>query len=88
MELVKAILALITSFFQSKTSETVKEVKIADAVETAVVQKIAAAENAVAVQQTVKTNEALEKVDVKHKQEREDAKKDPDAEAKQFTQDW
>jgi hypothetical protein len=88
MELVKALIALLTSFFQSKTVGTVEDIKIADARETAVVSKIAAAENAVAVQQTVKTKEALSKIEVKHKQEREDAKQDPNADANQFTKDW
>lgn len=88
MELIKAIIALVTSFFQNKTVTTVKEVKLADAQTAAVVETIRASENAVAVQQNIKTQEALEVLDIKQKKERDDAKKDPEVNADQFTKDW
>lgn len=88
MELIKAIIALVTSFFQNKTAATVKEVKLADAQTAAVVETIRASENAVAVQQHIKTQEALEVLDIKQKKERDDAKKDPEVNTDQFTNDW
>ena len=39
MELLKALLALITSFFQSKTAKSKEEISLADKTEEAVVKK-------------------------------------------------
>ena len=50
MEIFKSILALITSFFKSKTAQTTADVKLANAVETSTVETIAATSNATAVQ--------------------------------------
>lgn len=62
MEFIKAIINLITSFFQKSTVETKKEVKLADAESTAVVEQMRASENATAVQQQQKAQEAVEQV--------------------------
>lgn len=65
MEIFKAILALITSFFQRSTIQTTKEVKLADAEVSASVETIRANENAKVVQQQQATQEALVELRVK-----------------------
>ena len=70
MELIKALIALVTSFFQNSTAKKKEEVKLADVTEKAVVENIRATANAEAVQQTQKTQEALEELHVKQKEER------------------
>lgn len=88
MELIKAIIALITSFFQNSTQKKKQEVKLADAVEVAVVEKIRATENAKAVEQQVVIREALEELNKTHREEREHAKTDANADDSQFGSDW
>lgn len=77
MELFKAILALITSYFQNSAQAKKEDIKLADAVEEVVVEKIRANENAAAIEQTIKTQEALETLKTKQQEENIDAKQDP-----------
>ncbi len=50
MEIFKAILALITSFFQHSTIQATKEVKLSEAETNATIETIRASENAKVVQ--------------------------------------
>lgn len=77
MEIVKAILAFITSLLNRSTAKSVEEVKLADKTEQAVVETIRATQNAEAVQQHQKTAEAVQEVREKQKQERVEAAKKP-----------
>lgn len=79
MEFFKSLLALLTSFLQNLTQKKKVDIKLADATETAVVEKIRATENAVAVEQQQKTQEALDEVRAQHKEKRvEQSKKSLD----------
>jgi hypothetical protein len=84
MELVKAIIALITSFFNNSTQAKKEDIKLADAVEEVTIEKIRATENAVAIEQTKKTQEALETLKTKQQEENIDAEQDPKAIDDQF----
>lgn len=87
MEIIKAILALITSFFENSTQKKKEELKLADETETAVVQTIRASSNATAVQQQEKISEKLEVLEVLQKAERKKVKETPDDDA-QFGSEW
>jgi DNA gyrase/topoisomerase IV subunit B len=77
MEIVKAILSFLTSFFQSKTAQTKADVKLADAETTAVVETIAASSNATAVQTNQKASDAVQELVVKQEEVRKAEKKKP-----------
>lgn len=88
MEWVKLIIQFITSFFNNSTQKKKEEVKLADAVEELAVEKIRATSNAQAVQQQAKVQDALDKLEEKHKEERQDAKQNPKADDQQFGSSW
>lgn len=88
MDFIKAIIALITSFFNRSTAKTVEEVKLADAQTKSTIETIRANENAAAVQQQQKTQEALQDLQQKHEEEREHAKANPNADDDQFGSSW
>lgn len=88
MEWVKLILNFITSWFNNSTQKKKEEVKLADAVEEMAVEKIRATSNAQAVQQQAKVQDALDKLEEKHKEERQDAKENPKADDDQFGSSW
>lgn len=88
MEWVKLILNFITSFFNNSTQKKKEEIKLADAVEELAVEKIKAVSNAQAVQQQVKVQDALDKLEEKHIRERKDAKENPKADDDQFGSSW
>lgn len=69
MEFVKLLLNLITSFFQNSTAKTKKEVTLADAESNSVVQTIRATENAKAVEQQIKAQQAADAAVEKHNKE-------------------
>jgi len=69
MELLKALLALITSFFQSKTAKSKEEISLADKTEEAVVEKMRATQNAEALAQQQKIDQSLAQLDKKQKEE-------------------
>lgn len=69
MEIIKAIINLITSWFQKSTVETKKEVKLADAETKAVIETIRANENAKAVKQQERVQEAIKEVHTKYEEE-------------------
>lgn len=88
MEIIKSIINLLLSFFQHKHQVAKNESDLAAKTEEAVVEKIRASENAAAVQQRQRTDEALVKLDQKHKEERDEAKADPKADDNQFGSTW
>lgn len=88
MKWVKLILNFITSWFNNSTQKKKEEVKLADAVEELAVEKIRATSNAQAVQQQMKVQAALDKLDEKHKEERKDAKENPKVDDDQFGSSW
>lgn len=76
MDFIKAIINLISSWFQRSTVQTKKEVKLADAETKAVVETIRASENATAVQQQEKVQQAIKQVQaaqtqIKHEQDQQ-----------------
>lgn len=77
MELIKALLALITSFFNKSTVQTQKEVKLADAQTEAVINEIKATENVKAVQQQEEVQEVLEVVQKRQQEEKHEEAKKP-----------
>lgn len=77
MELLKSILTLITSFFQSKTAKSKEEVTLADKTEEATVEKIRASENAKVVQQQQETQKALDDLHVKQTEKKVEESKKP-----------
>ncbi|MGZ8924329.1 MAG: hypothetical protein ACXW2E_00465 [Nitrososphaeraceae archaeon] len=85
---IELIISLITSFFQHSTQEKKEDIKLADATETAIVEKIRATENAVAIEQLSKTEDALHEVNAKHKKERTNAKSNNESDDLQFGSDW
>jgi hypothetical protein len=87
MEYVKLILQFLTSFFQNSTQKKKEEVKLADATEIAVVEKIRATENAQAVKQHAKVEDALVEIREIHKEERAKAKIKPNDD-EQFGSEW
>jgi hypothetical protein len=87
MEYVKLIIALITSFFQNSTQKKKEELKVADAVEVAVVEKIRATSNANVIQQQSKIEEKLEELAVVQKEERKKVKETPNDD-EQFGGEW
>lgn len=72
MELIKALLALITSFFQNSTAKKKEEVSLTDVTEKAVVEEIRASTNARVVQQQQQTNKEL---DILHTNQQESKRK-------------
>jgi hypothetical protein len=86
MEYVKLILQFLTSFFQNSTQKKKEEIKLADAVETSVVETIRATENAKVIEQKEKSDNALTEIRKVHKEERKKAAEEPDDE--QFEKEW
>ena len=77
MEIIKAILALITSFFQRSTIQTTKEVKLADAETSATIETIRANENATAVQAQQKAGQSVQELAQQQAEERKQANSTP-----------
>lgn len=88
MEWVKLILNFVTSWFNNSTQKKKEELKLADAVEELAVEKMKSASNARAVQQQAKVQDALDKLEEKHKEERQHAKENPNADDEQFGNSW
>jgi hypothetical protein len=87
MDLFKKILELIISFFNKKTVDTQLELHKEVEEEQAVVQQIRADENAQALVQQEKTQEALAEVQEKQKKERK-KKRSKKTDDEQFGSEW
>ena len=89
MELIKSIIALITSFFQSKTASTKKEETLADVTKTATTETIRADANEDAINQKQHIENAVENLASvqKQKQQKESKKSIDDQFDDQFGQD-
>lgn len=77
MEIIKSILALISSFFQSKKAESVIKAKEVSITETAIVETIRATENAVALEQKIKLETELHNLEQQQKVVTETQSKKP-----------
>ena len=94
MELVKKILELLIAFFGKGKAEKeielhkeIKQQKQEDEKEIAIVQEIRATENAHALEQQEKTQEALAEVQEKQKKERK-KKRSKKTDDEQFGSEW
>jgi CO dehydrogenase/acetyl-CoA synthase alpha subunit len=87
MDLFKKILELIISFFNKKTVDAQLELHKEVEEEQAVVQQIRADENAQALVQQEKTQEALAEVQEKQKKERK-KKRSKKTDDEQFGSEW
>lgn len=88
MDIVKALLDLISGWLNRSTQKSKEEIVLADKTEKAVVEEIRANTNATIVQQRQELDDELENINNKHKQDRKDAKKDPNIDDTMFGSDW
>lgn len=93
MELVKKILDLLISFFQSKKATTEQENRVADDAEVAVTEKVRATSNAKAVESIEKAQEALKQSQKRHEQQYKRRSTDvektqEEKDDEQFNSDW
>ena len=89
MDLIKAIISLLTSFFNNSAVKKKEELSLVEVNEKAVVEEIRATSNAAATEQLTKMNENLAKMKKQYKKKQaEDSKKSLDEQIDdQFSKD-